>query len=403
MGSYRVSSKQKSDGSYYWRVIETVRRDGGQKDRQIPKSELPRLGFAQSMSVDQARQRVTDLNAFNRNSTVEEKRSREAQISAAGRVGRVKRIQSVLIPDDLAVSFENEVMGRRVGSPANNRRLISHWNTVQRIITDLKLEPHQYADRDSEDAFYSWCIEHEAALDTVVKYRSMLNMWGRYFSKQRKVFFEEMPAPNDLFRERIRETYEESKSYRGASEPLTEAMLKHLKSKLSERPEHWNFIFICFWLGLRPSECDWLHAGEFQIYNDDETGCDVIRIYQKKLIKVWKKERWKLIPCFLDNQMLALEMIKSGAFRRPLTKTIKSYLDNEKVTLYGPRRNFYTMMINDYGRSNEEVSAWMGHRSVGDPNSNSGRKNNIGFNTYRDMSRVVWQSRKIDPADSKAS
>lgn len=394
MGSFCVKAKKRLDGSYYWRVIETIRKDGEKTDRQIPISEFPRLGFTEKMTVEQARKRVKSLNALSKDLTTERKREEEARISAAGRVARVKRVKSVLIPDDLANEFENEVMGRKVGSTANNKRLISHWNMVQRIIADLRIEPHQYANRSVEESFYNWCIDEEYSYSSVIKYRHMLNMWGRFMAKRQRIFFEELPSPNNLYKTQIEETYEDSDDYRGASEPLTVQDLKNLQRKFKDLPGQWNYLYICVWLGLRPSECDWLKRGEYEIYRDKETGCDVIKIYQAKLVRVRKKDRWKLIPCFLPEQEKALEIIKSGDFKRPLTKTLKSYLENERVTLYGPRKNFYSMMLNDYGRTNEEVSAWMGHRSVvsGDqPNQKAPRQNTLAWTKYRDQSRVVWQ------------
>jgi hypothetical protein len=247
MGSYDIKSKKLKDGTDSWRVTERVYRNGESCDSQVPRSEWNRLGFTEGMTLKDARKRRSDLNAFNRSLTKEEKTKAESQIAAAGRVARVKRIQSILIPDDIAVRFENQINNRNIGSKEQNKRVISHWNRAQQIIADLKLEPHRYGEPDVSRDFYDYCVGAEISLDYVLKIRSVINMWGRFISKTNQTFFEELESPDTYLRNQITESYEASEGFQGESEPLTRMMLDKLEQKFEELPGQFSFIYICFW------------------------------------------------------------------------------------------------------------------------------------------------------------
>jgi integrase len=58
----------------------------------------------------------------------------------------------------------------------------------------------------------------------------------------------------------------------------------------------------------------------------------------------------------------ATKIIKSGNFKRPLTKTVRHHF-GEHTTLYGGRKGFTDLMLGHQQRL-ENISQWMGHSSI---------------------------------------
>ncbi len=119
------------------------------------------------------------------------------------------------------------------------------------------------------------------------------------------------------------------------------------------------------WLGLRPSEIDAL-TDKKQMKNwrieKDEIGTTIIRVYQPKLISIERAKRWKGIPIIFDQQTEALKIIKSGVFKRPLTKTIHLHI-SERHNNYGGRKGFMDLMLG-LGQKFENISVWLGHTTL---------------------------------------
>ncbi|MFZ4403324.1 MAG: hypothetical protein ACOYOK_04410, partial [Pseudobdellovibrionaceae bacterium] len=63
-----------------------------------------------------------------------------------------------------------------------------------------------------------------------------------------------------------------------------------------------------------------------------------------------------------DQQAQALDMIKSGEFKRPLTKTIHLHI-SERHNNYGGRKGFMDLMLS-LGQKFENISVWLGHTTL---------------------------------------
>ena len=98
------------------------------------------------------------------------------------------------------------------------------------------------------------CVELEISLGYVKKIRSAINKWEKFVSKSVSTFFEELAAPDRFYSSEITESYASPQGFRGESEPLIKRVLAKLESKFADLPDQWNFLYICFWSGLRPSE-----------------------------------------------------------------------------------------------------------------------------------------------------
>lgn len=69
-----------------------------------------------------------------------------------------------------------------------------------------------------------------------------------------------------------------------------------------------------------------------------------------------------MIPCKYEDQIKALKIIEAGIFERPRYKVIHNWF-GEGITLYGGRKNFTDMML-EKGEKFEEISLWMGNRTL---------------------------------------
>ncbi|MEN0059728.1 MAG: hypothetical protein AAGB31_12890, partial [Bdellovibrio sp.] len=130
----------------------------------------------------------------------------------------------------------------------------------------------------------------------------------------------------------------------------------------------YNWLFISFVFGLRPSECDGaIKKPEIENHN----GVPVLVIYQSKLTTVSEDDKYKRIPIICDEQEKALKLIEKKQAKRPTPKWVdehckdksKTYDINFKYDLYCGRKGFTDFLLNK-GQSLEQISIWAGHASI---------------------------------------
>jgi integrase len=87
------------------------------------------------------------------------------------------------------------------------------------------------------------------------------------------------------------------------------------------------------------------------------------------VMKISKKKarmslrRLKAQPAIiLKEQRRLLTVIEHGEFERPCGKTIKKYFGGD-TRAYGGRKGFVDLMLRR-GQSIENISQWLGHRSI---------------------------------------
>ena len=270
----------------------------------------------------------------------------------------IKIVESVFIPQDDCNEFFEKLRLRSFGGSEYQRKLLSHWQYVQKMIADLKIEPIEYS--EEQEQFYRYFIDHKNSADYVNKLIRILNMWGLFICKKRKQYFEPVERPRGKVLAKIEETYQDADSYVGPSDPLAPELLESKRDKFKV-PGNYEWLFISVWFGLRPAEIESLRDGtRWRIEEYDDF--DALWVYQPKLTNLKREDRWKGIPIIYDEQKRALEFIKAGSFKKPIYKTMWK-LFNGKITHYGGRKNFESMMI-DKGHVYHDVSAWMGHQTV---------------------------------------
>lgn len=336
-----------------FRVLEEVWTDGERGHKTVPKQAYQTLGFRPDMTVEEAKARVKQLNQAH---TIERKKA----AATARRLVSIKAVESVFMPENDCAEFFEKLKAKSFGNDTHNRKILSHWQYVQRMIAELQIEPIDYADESEQ--FVRYFIRQQNSLDYVKKLLRILNMWGYFICKKRGQSFEPIPAPKGKMRELINDTYVDSDGFVGESDPLSPTLLQN-KRGLFTVSGNFEWLFISVWFGLRPSEIDQCLTNPkyFQL-KLDEKGTKILSVYQPKLTGIEREKRWKQIPILYPEQEQAIQFIEAGSFKRPIYKTMWRVFD-AAITLYGGRKNFEDMMIGK-GHRLEHVSAWMGHQNI---------------------------------------
>jgi hypothetical protein len=198
------------------------------------------------------------------------------------------------------------------------------------------------------------------------KLLTMLNKWGKFYSRETNTYFSSIEFPRSKDKVQIINAYEmKCKGITKESEALTKENLNKIKDVMRE--EHWNWLYLALWFGLRPKEVDNLLLKEGEFYEIKKyKGKEYIAVEQTKLSGVVKSKRIKNIPVIFDEQRFALKIIENKNFKRPLVKTIKSYLGDAYNTYCG-RKGFEALLLDmsDAGKvTYHQISSWLGHSSV---------------------------------------
>lgn len=351
-----------------WRLMKEEYQDGKKKQSAVPKIAWATLGFSDSMTLEQARDRARTLNKLN---TIE-RREAQAVSKIAERVERDRLHHSAFVPEDQNQLFLKWLDDNVTGGEAHKERVRIHWTTAKKMIIKLRLTPEHYAGNKKQ--FYRYLAAQEYSLDYAKKLLRLVNMYGKFTARLTGRYFEEIPPPKGHDREMINDAYLDAPEYLGPSEALTPSLLQEVRESL--KPDQYRWLHCSVWFGLRPSELDQLIEDRQRRYWRVEPGeVDVLWVYQPKLTSKPREKRWKPIPILFKEQMEALETIFQGSAQKPLTKTLKRHLDGN-FTLYAGRKGFVDLML-DRGQRLEDIAQWMGHSSI-----------QMTWTRYKDKGRV---------------
>ncbi len=350
----------KKDGSSTgrWNVYYQYYEDGKRRQEAVKRFAYPELGFRPEMNLDEAKARCKQLNS-------ERKIEKDKIKKAADKVVELKILDETLFPKDQVQQFLEKLEDENFGSEAHFNKIISHFNFVQNMLIQLKMvNPTEY--KDDAKRIYKYFFKQKISINYSKRLISILNRWGRYQAKLRGSYFEDVPTPRGRERSAIAEAQQTKHGVsselgvRTESHPLTPEILTAMKEKVSE--EQYNWLYLTVWLGLRPEEVDCLHNKEnYKISTKNKT--KILSIYQSKLMSIAESLRWKHIPLIFKEQGVTLEIIKSGVFKRPLSKIVRKYSGDNRITLYGGRKNFVDMCL-DRGQNFVDIAAWMGHQNT---------------------------------------
>jgi integrase len=274
-----------------------------------------------------------------------------------------KSIDTIYLPSNLTEAFvaELEIMYKN-----NQERLdtvLQHWRSAQNIIEKIQQTPDKFF--ESRFFIYSYFKDKAWSPDYMKRITKILNQWGGFYGRKTGKYFEEIPRISGSWKEEVLDAREDRDNVRLPAAPLEWRHLQNSETKFRTAglQEKWNWLYVAFQFGLRPSEVDSLkNSKNFKIEHDRLNKVSVLRVYQSKLKMLSKDYRWKTIPIHSKHQQKAIEFIKSGQFDRPLTKTIKRIIGDQYDT-YSPRKGFTDMMLNE-GWELEDISVFMGHSSI---------------------------------------
>lgn len=341
MASYYVNKRP----SGAWRIIEQVYVSGkGRIRKAVPVKAYASLGIDHNWSIERARERIKQMNSIN----ILETRKR---INGARRLLADAKIESTYLPPTETSAFESQ-LNEISSSKAHEKKLIIQWRFIQRLIASLSIDPADFY--DNRLRIYKYFQEKQISISYCEKLIYVLNLWGKFVCRARKLYYEPVETPTGVTAQRIKAANRKGKTYRGASDPLTPLLLS--KIRMPNRLQ-FNWLFVSVWFGLRPEE---INAAKWRVEHQD--GVDVLWVYQSKLTSIDEAQRWKPIPAIYPEQGAALEMIQEGALEQPLNKVLKAAA-NGKVTCYGGRKGFTDLMLS-LGQKLEDISVWLGHRSI---------------------------------------
>lgn len=355
-GTFYVRKNGSSTGS--WSLYYQSWKDGERNQELVQKLAYPEFGFRLDMSLAEARSRAKQLNS-------ERKIDKDKIRKSAERVVELKLLDKTLFPPEYVSEFVELLTEENFGSDDHLKKIISHFNFIQKLAVELKLSsPAVY--KDDARKIYKYFIKKKVSVNYSKRLLSLLNRWGKFVSKKHGSFYEEVPTPAGRERsaiaeaQRTKEGKDSELGVRAESDPLTPEILGRMKSKVSE--EHFNWLYLSVWLGLRPEEIDATKdSSSYKISTHGEV--TVLSIYQSKLMSIAETERWKHIPLIFDEQEECLNIIKAKPIQRPHPKTIRKHSGNNKITCYGGRKNFVDLCL-DREQNFVDISAWLGHKDT---------------------------------------
>jgi len=322
----------------------------------VPKdsNEAKLAGFNSEMTYLEAYERAKQLQAetWIEEQARKEKKSRDV-------IEKYQKLKIAYLNHGEVQEFE------RIYLPEKKIRQ-PHWHTMKSIIINVGIHPSQWYKQSS--LLYQEFIRRKYSPNYIKKLLRYLNIWGYFVCEKHNKAWKDVEFPAGSWKRKIADTYE-SRIKRASfeSDPISFELLNDVRTKIKK--EHYNWIFISIAFGLRPREVDnlkSLNANLWRIEKNKNFGY-VLHIFQEKLYErgVSKEKAWKYIPCIMNEQIEAIELIKSKAFKKPIGAGAKGFrsIFGYGFTAYGGRKNFVDMLRNQ-GYDLETVSKWAGHLTV---------------------------------------
>lgn len=343
-------------------------KDGAREYLYVPVKDFHHYGFDPALSFEAAAALRTMLNKQNAVKVRAEKRSRIHR-----RLKDEATDYAAFIADE--DGFKDWAAKNLRSEAFTSNKFLSHWHAAKAMVAELKMDPTQF--EDSKQLIYRYFAKKQYALGYCEKILRCLNLYGKFYSKKFKKYVEAVPLPSGYDRSDIADAHYEKKPHGGASLPLTIADLATLENKLSV--EQYNWMRISLWCGLRPFEVQSLHKQGTYRWEVKE-GVDILCVFQSKLKKLPRDQRWKRIPMVEPEQAGIKALVESKKFEKPLVKTVQKYL-SERYTCYAGRKGFEKLMTS---RDHEfvNISRWLGHQDL-----------NRTFKDYGDLTDVNFKKK----------
>ncbi len=324
----------------------------------VPRDNYIHLGFSNSMSLEEAKIRCKELNIEDQIERTNIKKTQTLE-----RIRKQKLSYVAFLPHTRVERFISELEADYSDNPERLNNVKKLWSSASKIITTLKLDFTKFF--DNRNLVYNYFKNEAYSPDYIKKLIWIINKWGEFSARQVSAYYKDIPKLPSTAKQIILDKRQGKDDIKRAADLITFKELKNLRTsfKNQELEMQWNWMFVAFSFGLRPTECDWLLSQPHTpIEYDKQNKCQVLKIYQSKLTSVDHKDRFKVIPVYLENQKEALKLIESKNFKRPLNKTLKRIFDHN-VQTYSPRKSFTDFMLENKFQL-EDISIFLGHRSI---------------------------------------
>jgi len=373
--------QNQAKGSYYIRVREAgwylwyqTWNQGQREQTKVQELAYRELGFDKfRMSPEEAKARCKQINR--ERSLIRDKIRR-----SANRIVSITTTNEILFPQSELKEFQEILTEENFGTDQYLKNLHYQFNYIQKMCTELRIQPSEY--KKSSKKIFKYFMSQKTSLSYSCKLVNFLNRWGIFKSRKSGTFYELVPVPRGNEKSAIVDAQETKrgvnteKGVRTASLPIVPSELYLAGEKL--KIEHYNWLFMTVWLGLRPEEVDSLQDTKyFKIEKSTQHKISIIHVYQNKLKGIATEKRWKKIPLIFKEQIECLKIIESGRFERPLHKTVRNHLGQGK-TLYGGRKAFTDLMLSK-NQKLEDISLWLGHKDISMTWEHYKNKNQITF------------------------
>jgi integrase len=244
-----------------------------------------------------------------------------------------------------------------------NRKL--YWNKAKEILTAVMKDlPDPMMWAGMSEVFYKEAEKRSYHPTYFEKVLAVVNEWGKFLvlHEKKRSDYQPIKAPKGFHKQRLVDAVTKAKRpLSKASKPLTWPMLCRAKGLLTNE-DHWNYLFILFAFGLRPSELNKMVSDKSTFRVEEVEGVTVLHIFQGKLGQLDAQERWKHIPVDDPAQKKALDLILARQFKRPCADTVRRVLP-PGYGLYAPRKGFALHMVRK-GWTLEAASRYLGHSST---------------------------------------
>jgi len=357
MAHLQVRTRQTKNG-LKWFVTEAQWVAGQNKiaEKNLTPTVLADLGFSENMTPIQARDHAKKLNALNE---IKRKEQR-VKVRASERLHDLTLVENSLVPVEMSELFITYMEENWQGGQYNLRKQAQHWKLIQKMITALNVQPHEYFKRKNE--LYRYFEKHRMGKSYVEKVLKVLNQWGEFYAEQTRTYFKKVPSPKGIILQNIKKSALRATG-EGAA-PLTTAILQHMNGR--QNILKWNYLHALLWFGFRPSELNAvLNDVDSNLKVEEQDGIAIVGIYQGKLVSIDENLRWRWVPCIHKEQAIALDRILNGHMIKVTVKTIRKHapLGSGDLGVYSGRKGFTDLMLG-LGQSLEDISQWLGHSSI---------------------------------------
>jgi hypothetical protein len=339
-----------------WKLRHFKMVDGKRVTEIVPQAAWLALGFTVTMTFEEARTRVQQMN-------LERREDREVARASAVRALRLVTTEERLLPQAYVDEFAKVALNYDSLDETAKIKATSTWKYVAAMIKEVNIRPQDYAER--ADAIFGYIARKRTSVEYTKAILKVLNQWGRFLAKRQGFFYDPVTFKAGPLRNRVAERYEEGPTFVGKSDPLAPAALAAKREKFP--PAQYRWLELTVWFGLRPKEADSLRKPNknrwfISMHEDSET--PILNVFQTKLVYNRREDRWKAIPCFTKEQRRLVRELQDGEpIQRPTYKRMHTVFDSGRITLYGGRQGFEELM-RGLGQDFYDISSWMGHQTV---------------------------------------